>query len=708
MEARKYMERLEIKIESSAPIIIETGEYAKFADSSVVVKQGETAVLVTVVMGDNVVEGVDFVPLTVDYREQASAWGKIPGGFIKREGKPSDREVLVSRLIDRSIRPLFPEDFFNEVVITALTLSADEKYDPDVLSIIGASTALHLSEIPFEGPISALRIVKINENLIINPTYEERRQAELDLVVACSKEGIVMVEGGAKESDEKTIIEALYLALDKCQPLIEAQEKLRQKIGLNKKEIALIELPDHIKKSMKEFCFEKINQVFGIQDKKLRKEALNKIFEEFLSSFDILSVDKTKAQFFYKKLISQVLRKKLFNEGRRIDGRVPDEIRAIDIKIHPFERPHGSAIFTRGQTQVLATVTLGSREEAQLVESIYEGETFKRFMLHYNFPPFCTGEAKPWGPPRRREIGHGALAERALEPFIPSEEDFPYIIRVVANVLESNGSSSMATVCASSLALFDAGVPVKKHVAGIAMGLVVEEDKYIILTDIAGEEDQLGDMDFKIAGTKDGITSIQMDIKIKSLKKEILEEALLKAKEARLFILEKMYSIMPEPRKELSPYAPKIEIITVPEDKAFLIIGPGGKTVKEIKEKTNTVIWVLDGGKVSISGQKWEDIEAAKKAIEAIIGEIEIGKIYEGKITRIEPYGLFVEVCPGKIGLLHVSKMENPPKDLKAVYKIGDIIKVKILEIDELGRPKFTTKFKNGENIINEKGGPLL
>lgn len=708
MEDEEYMEKLEIKIESSAPIIIETGEYAKFADSSVVVKQGETAVLVTVVMGDNVVEGVDFVPLTVDYREQASAWGKIPGGFIKREGKPSDREVLVSRLIDRSIRPLFPEDFFNEVVITALTLSADEKYDPDVLSIIGASTALHLSEIPFEGPISALRIVKINENLIINPTYEERRQAELDLVVACSKEGIVMVEGGAKESDEKTIIEALYLALDKCQPLIEAQEKLRQKLGLNKKEIALIELPDHIKKSMKEFCFEKINQVFGIQDKKLRKEALNKIFEEFLSSFDILSVDKTKAQFFYKKLISQVLRKKLFNEGRRIDGRVPDEIRAIDIKIHPFERPHGSAIFTRGQTQVLATVTLGSREEAQLVESIYEGETFKRFMLHYNFPPFCTGEAKPWGPPRRREIGHGALAERALEPFIPSEEDFPYIIRVVANVLESNGSSSMATVCASSLALFDAGVPVKKHVAGIAMGLVVEEDKYIILTDIAGEEDQLGDMDFKIAGTKDGITSIQMDIKIKSLKKEILEEALLKAKEARLFILEKMYSIMPEPRKELSPYAPKIEIITVPEDKAFLIIGPGGKTVKEIKEKTNTVIWVLDGGKVSISGQKWEDIEAAKKAIEAIIGEIEIGKIYEGKITRIEPYGLFVEVCPGKIGLLHVSKMENPPKDLKAVYKIGDIIKVKILEIDELGRPKFTTKFKNGENIINEKGGPLL
>jgi len=402
------------------------------------------------------------------------------------------------------------------------------------------------------------------------------------------------------------------------------------------------------------------------------------------------------------------LRKKLFEEGKRIDGRTPDEIRPIEIKIHPFERPHGSAIFTRGQTQVFATVTLGSQEEAQLVESIYEGETFKRFMLHYNFPPFCTGDARPWGPPRRREIGHGALAERALEPFIPSEEEFPYIIRIVANVLESNGSSSMATVCAGSLALFDAGVPLAKHVAGIAMGLIVEGDKYIILTDILGEEDQLGDMDFKVAGTRKGITSIQMDIKIKGLKKEIMEEALLKAKKARLFILDKMYSVIPEPRKELSPYAPKIEIISVPEDKAFLIIGPGGKTVKEIREKTNTIIWVLDGGKVSITGQRKEDIEAAKKAIEAIVAEVEVGKIYEGKITRIEPYGLFVEVFPGKIGLLHISKMENPPKDLKSAYAIGETIKVKVLELDELGRPKFTTKFKNGEDITNGKRESIL
>jgi polyribonucleotide nucleotidyltransferase len=702
------MERLEVEIDSSAPIVIETGEHAKFSDGAVIVKQGDTAVLVTAVMGENLVEGIDFIPLSVDYREQSSAWGKIPGGFIKREGKPTDREVLVSRLIDRSIRPLFPEGFFYDVVVTALTLSADEKFDPDVLSIIGASTALHISKIPFEGPLAGVRIVRVDGEFLINPTYEERQKADLDLVVVCSKDAIVMVEGGGKEVEEKVIIDALYLALEKCQALISAQEKLRKQIGAPKKEIEALNLPEELINGLNEFCYNQIIKALEIPDKKLRKEALNKILEEFIAGLENQEVNKVALSYFYKKLVSQILRKKLFEEGKRIDGRTPDEIRPIEIKIHPFERPHGSAIFTRGQTQVFATVTLGSPEEAQMIESIYEGGTLKRFMLHYNFPPFSTGEARPWGPPRRREIGHGALAERALEPFIPPEDSFPYIIRIVANVLESNGSSSMATVCAGSLALFDAGVPVSKHVAGIAMGLVMEEDKYIILTDILGEEDQLGDMDFKVAGTKEGITSIQMDIKIKGLKKEIMEEALFKAKKARLFILEKMYSAIPEPRKELSPYAPKIEIITVPEDKAFLIIGPGGKTVKEIREKTNTVIWVHDGGKISITGKTKEDIEAAKKEIETIIAEIEIGKIYEGRITRIEPYGLFIEVFPGKIGLLHISKMENPPRDLKSAYSIGEKIKVKVLEFDELGRPKFTTKFDSEESLTNERGGPIL
>ena len=688
------MERREVNIGSSAPIIIETGEYAKFADGSVIVKQGDTVVLVTAVIGEKPVEGVDFLPLSVDYREQSSAWGKIPGGFFKREGKPLDREILVSRLIDRSIRPLFPEGFFYDVIITALPLSADEKYDPDVLAIIGASTALHISQIPFEGPIGAVRICRLNGEFIINPTYEQRQEADMDVVVACSKDAIVMVEGGGKEIPEEVLLEALYFAQEKCLPLVEAQETLREKIGKSKVEFSPLELSESLKKEFEEYAIPKIFEAFQIPDKRQRKKRLNQIFEEFANQVNPEDEGTGIAlSFYFKKLTSRLLREKLFKEGKRIDGRTPDDIRDIDIRVHPFERPHGSAIFTRGQTQVFATVTLGSREEAQLVESIYEGETFKRFMLHYNFPPFCTGDPRPWGPPRRREIGHGALAERALEPFIPPEEEFPYIIRIVADVLESNGSSSMATVCAGSLALFDAGVPVKKHVAGIAMGLVVENDKYIILTDILGDEDQLGDMDFKVAGTRDGITSVQMDIKIKGLKKEIMKEALLKAKKARLQILDKMYSAITEPRKELSPYAPKIEIMTVPEEKAYLIIGPGGKTVKEIREKTNTVIWVLEGGKVSITGQRREDIEAAKKAIEALIEEVEVGKIYEGKITRIEPYGLFVEILPGKIGLLHISKMVNPPRDLKSAYKIGEMIKVKVLEIDELGRPKFTTNF---------------
>lgn len=687
------MKRLAVDLGDGDPVVIETGEYAKFADGSVVVKQGDTAVLVTAVMGQSLVEGVDFTPLSVDYREQSSAWGKIPGGFIKREGKPTDREILVARVIDRSIRPLFPEGFFYDVVVTALTLSADEKYDPDVLAITGASAALMLSQVPFEGPIAGFRVVRVNGEFILNPTYEQRRQADLELIVSCSEDAIVMVEGGGKEVEEEAVLEALYLVLNRAKPLIESQKKLIEDLGKPKVNVVLPSDWVNIIETLNSFAKPRIVEALSIQDKLQRKAALSQIFEEFVSQYENINSQKVLLGYQYKKLISKVMREKLFKEGKRIDGRTPDEIRPIDIKIHPFERPHGSAVFTRGQTQVFASVTLGSREEAQLVESIYEGEVFKRFMLHYNFPPFCTGEARPWGPPRRREIGHGALAERALEPLIPEEEVFPYIIRVVANVFESNGSSSMATVCAGSLALFDAGVPIRKHVAGIAMGLILEEGRSLIITDILGEEDQLGDMDFKVAGTRDGITSIQMDIKIKGLTKEVLAEALSKAKKAREFILDKMYEAISEPRKTLSPYAPKIEIITVPEDKTYLIIGPGGKTVKELKEKTNTSIWVLEGGKVSITGQTQEDIDLAKKLIEALVSEVEIGKIYEGKITRIEPYGLFIEVLPGKIGLLHVSKMANPPKDLKSAYNIGEVIRVKVIEIDDLGRPKFTDQF---------------
>ena len=694
------MERIEISLEGRDPIILETGDYAKFAHGSVVAKQGGTAVLVTACLSEKPVEGVDFLPLSVDYREQSSAWGKIPGGFLKREGKPTDREILVSRVVDRSVRPLFPEGFNYEVVITALTLSADERYDPDVLALIGAGAALTLSPIPFYGPIAGLRIGRIEGNFILNPTYEERLASSLDLIVATSLDSIVMVEGGGKEIKEEVLLQALYFALDKAKPIILAQEELAKKMGKEKLPFISPFKEEDLWEYVKDKATSSVLSALAIKDKLERRRVLNEILEDLSKDFE--EEKSGQLLYAYKKLIQTLMREKLFKEGVRIDGRRPEEIRPINIEVHPFERPHGSAIFTRGQTQVFATVTLGSREEAQLVETIFEGETFKRFMLHYNFPPFSTGEARPWGPPRRREIGHGALAERALEPLIPSEDDFPYIIRIVANVLESNGSSSMATVCAGSLALFDAGVPIKKHVAGIAMGLATYQDKYVILTDILGDEDQLGDMDFKVAGTREGITSVQMDIKIKGLKKEILAEALERARIARNYILDKMYEAIPEPRPELSPYAPKIEIITVPEDKATLIIGPGGKTVKEIRERTNTVIWVLEGGKVSITGQKKEDIEAAKREILAIVSEVEVGKEYEGKITRIEPYGLFVEILPGKIGLLHISKMLNPPKDLKSAYKLGEKIRVRVLELDELGRPKLTTFFEETD------AGPII
>jgi polyribonucleotide nucleotidyltransferase len=683
------MESVQAKLGESE-IIIETGNYAKLADGAVVVRQGGTALLVTAVMSEEPVQGIDFVPLSVDYREQSSAWGKIPGGFIKREGKPTEREILVSRVIDRPIRPMLPEGFFHEVIITALTLSADDKYDPDVLAITGASAALHISRIPFDGPIAGVRVCRIDGRFVANPTYEERQRADMDIVMAGSKDAIVMVEGGAKEVDEDTLAEALYFGLEAIQDLLKAQEALRERVGVPKVSFEGMDLPEDLQKALEEFCTDKILQSFNISDKRERKTFQSNILKEFIEINQVPEELHFKVGYNYKKLISKLMRKRVLEEGIRIDGRGPKDIRPISIEIHPFERPHGSAIFTRGQTQAFATATLGSPEEGQLVESIYEGETFKRFMLHYNFPPFSTGEAKPWGPPRRREIGHGALAERAIEPLIPPETEFPYIIRVVSNILESNGSTSMATVCAGSLALFDAGVPLKKHVAGIAMGLIMEGEKYAILSDILGDEDQLGDMDFKVAGTKDGITSVQMDIKIKGLRKEIMKEALYQAREGRLYILEKMYEAIPEPRKEVSPYAPKIEIITIPEDKALVVIGPGGRNVKEFRDKMGVSVWVHEGGRVSLTSNSREAIEEVKKIIQSLIAEVEVGKVYKGKVTRVEPYGVFVEILPGKVGLLHVSKMEGYVKDVRAKFSVGDEILVKVIEVDDQGRAKLT------------------
>jgi polyribonucleotide nucleotidyltransferase len=685
------MERIEAKLGDKDPIIIETGHYAKLSDGAVVVRQGDTAVLVAVVMSENPIQNIDFVPLTVDYREQSSAWGKIPGGFVKREGKPTDREVLVSRVIDRPIRPLLPEGFPYEVVITALTLSADDKYDPDVLAITGASAALHISRIPFDGPIVGLRVCRVDGKFVVNPTYEERQRADIEIIMACSESAIVMVEGGAKEVDEETFMDALYFGQSSALELLRAQEELRQRIGVPKVEFEGLELPAEWQKLLEEQCTERVKESLKIQDKRERKSLQAKILEEFIANNQVPQELAFKVGYQYKKLISKLMREMILTEGKRIDGRGPKDIRPITIEVHPFERPHGSAIFTRGQTQAFATVTLGAPEEAQLVETIYEGETFKRFMLHYNFPPFSTGEAKPWGPPRRREIGHGALAERALEPLIPPQEEFPYIIRVVSNILESNGSTSMATVCAGSLALFDAGVPMKKHVAGIAMGLIMEGERYVILSDILGDEDRLGDMDFKVAGTRDGITSVQMDIKIKGITREIMRSALMQAREGRLYILEKMYSVMPEPRKEVSPYAPKIEIITIPEDKALTVIGPGGKNVREWRDKLGVSVWVHEGGRTSLTSMDREAIEKVKAIIRKLLEEVEVGKVYEGRVVRVEPYGVFVEILEGKTGMLHVSKMGERVRDVRAKFKVGDTIKVKVLAIDEKGRPDLTT-----------------
>lgn len=677
---------------NNAPYIIETGYFAKQANGAVIVRQGDTAVLVTAVISEEAIADIDFLPLTVDYRERSYAYGRIPGGFVKREGKPTDREILISRNIDRPIRPLFPKGFYNDVIISAITLSADDQFDPDVLAMVGASAALTISEAPFEGPIGAVRVCRVNGKFIVNPTYRETAQSDLEIVMAGTKDAIVMVEGGAKEVPEEEILEAIMFGHNELKKLIDIQEELKAKCGKEKIKVAVEEDLD-IKEKLKEATYEKLKEAFNILDKKERNKRISEIFEEAIITLEIPEEKKKRASLFYKEIVSNVMREKVAKEKIRIDGRKPDEIRPIWIKTGVFPRIHGSAIFTRGQTQAFVAVTLGAPGEEQIEESIELGEVTKRFMLHYNFPPFSTGEAKPMRPPSRREIGHGNLAERALEPLIPSEEEFPYVIRVVSDILESNGSTSMATVCGGSLALFDAGVPMKKHVAGIAMGLLKEEDSFVILTDILGDEDHLGDMDFKVAGTRDGVTSIQMDIKIKGLTREILEEALKKAREGRLYILDLMYQAIPEPRKELSPYAPSVVKLRVLPEKIPVIIGPAGKNIKKIIEETGVKIDIEPDGLIKIYSVHKANAEKAIEMINELTMDIEVGEVYLGKVTRVEDYGAFLELLPGKLSLLHVSQISDKRlKSAKDAVKVGDIIKVKVTEIDDQGRIKVSAK----------------
>jgi polyribonucleotide nucleotidyltransferase len=671
-------------------ITFQTGKLAKQADGSVLVCQGETKVLVTAVMSDEVREDIDFFPLLVEYREKAYAAGKIPGGFIKREGKPSDEEVLKSRVIDRSIRPIFPNGFRNDVQVIAFVISADAENDPSIMAINGASAALHISRIPFEKPVAAVRVARINGNLMINPPYGDLSEADINIVVSGTEDAVVMVEGGAKQVPEEDILDAIELAHEEIKKIIKLQDELRGLVGKEKFEFSVQSLDDATKERIEKWVFERIEPVITIPDKKERRVKLRELREMMFIELNIPDEEKDLARDAFHEAEKKFVRRMLIERGVRIDGRKPEEIRKISIEVGLLDRAHGSALFTRGQTQALASVTLGTPEEYQFVESLLPGEE-KRFMLHYNFPPFCVGEISPMRGPGRREIGHGALAERALSPVIPDSEEFPYVIRVVSDILESNGSSSMASVCGGSLALMDAGVPIKAQVAGIAMGLVIEGDKYVILLDILGDEDHLGDMDFKVAGTSEGVTAIQMDVKVKGISRDILLKALKQAREGRLYILEKMNAVISKPREELSPYAPRIVSTRIEPEKVRELIGPGGKTIKMIIEKSGAKIDIKEDGVVLVSAPTEEAAAKAIKMVESVSGTVAVGNLYLGKVTRIENYGIFVEFLPGKVGLVHISKIPQQIKEnLFENIKVSEVVPVKVIGFDQMGRPKLS------------------
>lgn len=684
-------------------LIIETGKVAQQANGSVMIRYEDTVLLVTVTASKKPREGVDFLPLTIDYEEKLYAVGKIPGGFIKREGKPSEKAILSARLIDRPLRPLFPKDFRNDVQVIATVLSVDQDNTPDIVAINGASCALCISDIPFEGPVGAVSVGLIDGKYIINPTVSEAEKSRLKLVVAGTKEAVLMVEAGADEVSEDEMLNAILYGHEEIKKIIAFQEEIINEIGKTKMEITAEEIDDELEKSVREFATEDILKAVRIYDKQEREAYIDKINEDTLLHFQDIYPDMEKqiTDVLYD-ILKEEVRKMISYEGIRPDGRTPNQIRPISCEVGILPRTHGSGLFTRGQTQVLTVATLGALGDVQILDGLGIEES-KRYMHHYNFPPYSTGETKVLRGPGRREIGHGALAERALEPMIPSEEDFPYTIRLVSEVLSSNGSSSMASVCGSTLALMDAGVPIKAPVSGVAMGLIKQEDKVTILTDIQGMEDFLGDMDFKVAGTKNGITAIQMDIKIKGIDEEILKSALQRAKEGRLFIMDKMLSVISEPRKELSPYAPRIFTITVDPDKIRDIIGPGGKTINKIIAETNAKIDIEDDGKVYIAAPEESAGIKAMEIIDKITQDVEVGRIYMGKIMRTTNFGAFAEILPGKEGLIHISKLsKDRVKRVEDVVKVGDEILVKVTDIDKQGRINLSHKDALNETQTNK------
>jgi polyribonucleotide nucleotidyltransferase len=686
-------------------ITIETGRLARQAGGAVLISLNDTLVLCTATAADQPNPGQDWFPLTVDYREKTASVGKIPGGFFKREGRPTEKEILSSRLIDRPIRPMFPEGFFTETQIMCSVYSSDGENDADVLAAIGASAALLISDIPFDEPISEVRVTRVEGKLIVNPTHEEVEKGDFDISVAGTTDSIMMVEGEAKEISEAEFLEAIRFAHTNIIELCNFQKEFAKEVGKPKRAIAIAEDDSQIISDVKAVCLEDIKSVFGtVMSKEDRKLKNNEIFDKVVTSLSEKYPDQEKklGQIIHD-IQYDVMREMILSESKRLDGRGMKDIRAISSEVSVLPRTHGSALFTRGQTQSLTTVTLGTKRDEQIIEGLKD-ESSKRFILHYNFPPFSTGEVGGRPGPGRREIGHGNLAERSLKNLMPSEDDFPYTIRIVSDILESNGSSSMATVCAGSMALMDAGVKLRKPIAGIAMGLIKEGDRVAILSDILGDEDHFGDMDFKVAGTETGITAIQMDIKIRGISFDIMERALEQAKEGRLHILSEMSKTITEARESISQFAPHLYSIMIPTDMIGAVIGPGGKMIRHIVAESGAEIDIAEDGKVTIAAVDKAQADIATKMIESLTEVPEVGKIYDGVVKGIKDFGAFVEIIPGKEGLLHISEIEHRRLNkVEEVLKPGDKVQVKLIGIEDTGKLRLSRKVLLPKDKSHEK-----
>lgn len=675
------------------PLSVEIGHVAKQADGAALVRYGDTVVLVTACCSDTPREGIDFFPLTVDYEERLYAVGKIPGGFIKREGRPSEKAILSARLIDRPIRPLFPKGFRNDVQVIALVLSVDQDNSPQIAALLGASVALSISDIPFDGPIAGVVVGLVGDEFVLNPTIAQQEASRLHLTLAGKKDAVMMVEAGADEVDEETMLRAIAFGHEAIKELVAFEEEIIQKVGKEKRQVVLYQVDPEVEAKVRAYAEPELKKALSEPEKLQREEALDKVEEDAVLKFIEEYPDKEKdIREVVHQLTKELVRKMILEDGVRPDGRALDEIRPITVEVGVLPRVHGSGLFTRGQTQVLTTLTLGAVGDEQILDGLGVEES-KRFMHHYNFPPFSTGETRPMRGPGRREIGHGALAERALEPMIPDESVFPYTIRLVSEVLESNGSTSMASVCGSTLALMDGGVPIKAPVAGVAMGLIKGEDKFAVLTDIQGLEDAMGDMDFKVAGTKNGINALQMDIKVHGITLDILRVALEQARRGRLFILDKMLAVIDKPRPKLSPYAPRMITMEIDPDKIRDVIGPGGKTIRKIIEETGVQIDIEDDGRVFITAADEDAARRAEEKIKLLTRDVEVGGIYVGRVTRLMNFGAFVEILPGKEGLVHISQLARERvARVEDVVRVGDEIVVKVTEIDRQGRINLSRK----------------